>query len=108
MPAFSSFSKTYLAKPKSLASLGAQIGSCVSSWLKAKSIPKPASFPPFGLSSRAAIQSESFEQLRDGAHAQQNSHKNVYQVGAPSVHAETLEYPLRDLERNSTAESLQH
>ena len=53
----------------------------------------------------ASIQSESFEQLRDGA---KNSHTNVYQVGAPSVHAETLEYPLRDLERNSTVDFLQH
>ena len=109
MPAFSSFSKTYLAKPNQFAARGAQIVSRVSSyWSKAKSFSKSASFPPFGPTSRAAIESESFEQLHDGVNAQPNRHTNLYQVGASSGHPETREYPLRDLERNITADSLQH
>ena len=109
MPAFPSFSKTYPATPKQFATLGAPIASRISDyWSEAKSISKPASFPPFGPTSRAVIESESFEQLHDGVHAQPNRRTDVYQVGVPSVRAETLEYPLNNLERKITAESLQH
>ena len=99
MPAFASFSRTYLTESKFLISLRSRLASRFnSSGSKTKLLPKTVCFARLKSRWPANASSRSFSRLYDGDYAESNVVTNTYQAAVPRVHTEIIAVPHRDFE----------